>query len=98
MSDDDNPGILYVNSFYLMVTTISSVGYGHDNFKAYPENSDSWLIEMSFMIFVIMFGMNLFSLVTNEIFTYKSMMTVKQIVMEKVKDMELYLYRISMVR
>ena len=81
-----------------MVTTISSVGYGHDNFKAYPENSDSWLIEMSFMIFVIMFGMNLFSLVTNEIFTYKSMMTVKQIVMEKVKDMELYLYRISMVR
>ena len=59
-----------------MVTTISSVGYGHDNFKAYPENSDSWLIEMSFMIFVIMFGIILFSIVTNEIFVYKSMKTV----------------------
>ena len=96
--DDNNPGELYVNSFYLMVTTISSVGYGHDNFKAYPENSDHWLIEMSFMIFVIIFGMNLFSLVTNEIFVYKSMKTVNQIVMEKVKDMELYLYSISGVR
>ena len=50
------------------------------------------------MIFVIMFGIILFSLVTNEIFVYKSMKTVNQIVMEKVKDMELYLYSISMVR
>lgn len=53
---------------------------------------------MSYMIFVIGFGMNLFSLITNEIFSYKSMLTVSQIVAEKVKDMELYLYKINGVR
>ena len=42
--------------------------------------------------------MNLFSLVTNEIFSYRSMLTVNQIVAEKVKDMELYLYKINGVR
>ena len=81
-----------------MTSTISSVGYGHDNFKAYPYNADSWLLEMSYMIFVIGFGMNIFSLITNEIFSYKSMMTVNQIVAEKVKDMEIYLYKINGVR
>ena len=77
-SDEDHvdPRLLYLDSFYLITSTISSVGYGHDNFMAYPDNRDSWLIEMCYMIFVIGFGMNLFSLITNEIFSYKSMLTV----------------------
>ena len=81
-----------------MTSTISSVGYGHDNFKAFPYSADSWLLEMCYMIFVIGFGMNLFSLITNEIFSYKSMLTVNQIVAMKVKDMEIYLYKINGVR
>ena len=63
---DDKLSTIYVESFYLITTTITSVGYG--DFKGYYDNDGAWAIEMVFLIFVIIFGIMLFSIVTKEIF------------------------------
>ena len=52
---------------------------------------------MVYLICVTFSGIILFASVTNEIFQYKKLMTVEQIVKERVRDMEVYLYDISLV-
>ena len=63
----------------MMTSTISTVGYGADDQHGYIDNSGVWLAEMCCLTFIMMSGIILFSLVTNEIFTYKKVLTVGQI-------------------
>ena len=85
----------YVDAIYLVTTTITTVGYG--DFKAYNDNTGNWGIEMVYLIIVTVFGIILFSSVTNEIFSYKQLKTVRQIVRLRCSEMEEYLYDISCI-
>ena len=64
----------YVESVYLMTTTITTVGYG--DFKAFQDGTGHWLPEMLYLYFVTLFGIIMFSSVTREIFIYKKLKTV----------------------
>ena len=70
--NEDGPD--YVESLYLVTTTISTVGYG--DFKGYFNDNGDCLPEMLYMYLVTLFGIILFSSVTKEIFTYKKQYTV----------------------
>lgn len=83
----------YIEAVYFITTTISTVGFG--DFKGFPDLEGNWAIEMTYLMFVTAYGIVLFSSVVNEIFTYKKLKTVSQIVHEQVKDTEEYLYQIS---
>ena len=84
---------IYVDSFYLITTTVSTVGYG--DFKAYLGSDGVYTAEMVYLYFVTMFGITLFSSVTNEIFSYKRVRPIQEIVNRRVKDIELFLYDVS---
>lgn len=92
-TDPDSSLSTYVESLYLITTTISTVGYG--DFKGFYDTDGSWAAEMSYLYFVTLFGLILFSTVTNEIFNYKSMLTVDKIVSKTCFEMEDYLYAVS---
>ena len=53
----------YFESFYLITTTITTVGYG--DYKAYNDNEPVWAVEMCYLYFVTLTGIILFSSVTN---------------------------------
>ncbi len=88
------PFFIYIESFYLMTTTITTVGYG--DYTVF-DSSHGHLreIEMIYIAFVTLIGILLFSSVTNEIFNYKVIQTVGEIVKEKTCEMEVFLYDIS---
>ena len=67
----------YVSSIYLMTTTISTVGYGHDNYKGFIDTRGFWTFEMIYLFFLQFVGIVLFSSVTHEIFSYKKTLNVK---------------------
>ena len=98
VEEDEEIGMdaMYVNSFYLMTTTITTVGYG--DYKGFTDTDGEWYREMIYLIFVTVIGIVLFAIITNEIFTYRYPITVKQIVLQKRKDMELYMWTLSAVR
>ena len=73
---------IYVDSFYLITTTVSTVGYG--DFKAYIDSDGVYTAEMVYLYFVTMFGITLFSSVTNEIFSYKRVRSIQEIVTKRV--------------
>lgn len=78
----DNMGYIYVDAFYFMTTTISTVGYG--DFKAYDADSTNWLLgfyNMLYMCFAITSGILLFTLVTNQVFDYQKLKTIDEIVL-----------------
>ena len=69
----------YVESVYLVTTTITSVGYG--DFKGFFDDEEHYaeancIPEMLYLYTVTLFGIILFSSVTKEIFTYKKLYTV----------------------
>ena len=70
----------YTEALYLMTTTITTVGYG--DFKAFHDPTGHWLPEMIYLYFVTLFGIIMFSTVTREIFVYKKLNTVSQMVKE----------------
>ena len=78
-----------------MTTTITTVGYG--DFKAFHDDTGHWLPEMIYLYFVTLFGINLFSSVTREIFVYKKLKKVSEMVCEGKKAMEEYLNDVSRV-
>ena len=53
----------YFESFYLITTTITTVGYG--DYKAYNSDEPVWAVEMAYLYFVTLLGIILFSSVTN---------------------------------
>ena len=93
-SETDSMG-MYFESLYAMTTTISTVGYG--DYKAFNDNEQGWTVEMAYLIFVTTSGIVLFSLVTNEIFNYRNLLTVDEIVKSKTAEIELYLNDVSKV-
>lgn len=86
----------YVEAMYFITTTITTVGFG--DWKGYYDDEGDWTVEMLFCIFVTIFGIVLFSSVTNEIFSYKSLLTVEMISSQKLNDLEDYLNNISRIR
>lgn len=87
----------YVTCWYMMTTTITTVGYGHTTYKGFIDESGSWAGEMVFLAHLQFIGIVLFSSVTREIFSYKHLKTVGEIVQERVDDMEKYLFNISSI-
>ena len=83
----------YVDSFYLMTTTITTVGYG--DYKGFVDTDGGWLVEMIYLYIVTLSGIALFSSVTNQIFSYKKLLTVREIVKEKVTEIEEFLTEVS---
>ena len=60
---------IYIEAWYLMTTTITTVGYG--DYTVYrADYGPIWEIEMIYLAFVTLIGILLFSSVTNEIFNY----------------------------
>ena len=80
----------YVDSVYLMTTTVTTVGFG--DFKGFHDDSGNWMVEMIYLFFVQITGVMLFSYVTEEVFTYKELHTVNELVKEKVYEMEVFMY------
>ena len=74
---------------YYVTTSISTVGFG--DYKSYMDDSGEWAIEMSYMIFVIMFGILLFSSVTNEVLNYRQLKTITSLTQERVFDTKIFL-------
>lgn len=58
----------YVDATYFITTSITTVGYG--DWKGFHNDEGDWSVEMLYSMFLIMFGIILFSSVTNEIFSY----------------------------
>ena len=85
----------YYEALYLMTTTISTVGYG--DYKAFVDTSGDWTNEMIYLIFATISGIILFSSVTREIFNYRKLLTIKEIVKQRVRDLEIYLYDVNKV-
>ena len=85
----------YIESVYLITTTITTVGYG--DFKAFHDETGHWLPEMLYLYFVTIFGIIMFSTVTREIFIYKKLKTVSKMVAEGTTAMEEYLNDVSRV-
>lgn len=75
----------YAESFYFMTTTITTVGYG--DLKAFYTTDGSWGVEMGYLMLVTFAGILLFALVVNEIFNYKHLLTVSELVSQKTEDM-----------
>ena len=71
-----------MESFYLITTTITTVGFG--DYKAYNDTDPVWTAEMLYLFFVTLAGTLLFSTVTNQIFSYKKLKTVNEIVKDTV--------------
>lgn len=92
-SDNNSTFVIYFEAVYLMTTTISTVGYG--DFKGYVDSEGEWAPEMSYLFFVTLSGIILFASVTREIFAYKKLLTVKQIVTSRVSAMEHFLYDVN---
>ena len=80
-----------------MTTTITTVGYGDASNKGFIDMSGNWAIEMCIIANFQFIGIVLFSSVTREIFSYKHLKTLDEITLERVSDMEHYLYDISSV-
>ena len=55
----------YIESFYLITTTITTVGYG--DYKAFNDNNPVWAAEMCYLFFVTLAGTLLFSTVINQV-------------------------------
>lgn len=89
----DNLMVHYFESLYLMTTTISTVGYG--DFKGFYSVEPYWHFEMTYLIFVTITGIILFGTVANQIFKYKTLLTVHEMVNVRVKEIEIYMYQIS---
>lgn len=81
----------YAEAVYFMVTTISTVGYGSAHYHAFIDTDGHWAAEMAYMTFLTASGILLFSSVTNEIFSYKTLLSVDQLVAQSTADMENFL-------
>ena len=68
----------YVEAFYFMTTTITSVGYGSDDYKGFisADGGGHYIAEMLYVSLNIFCGILLFAIVKNEIFSYKKLASV----------------------
>ena len=78
-TDQESYRVRYFESWYLISTTISTVGYGDVSGFNNSELDSDWSVEMLYLHVVIIAGIILFSLVTSEIFSYKQMLKLSEI-------------------
>ena len=95
-SDQESYRVRYFESWYLISTTISTVGYGDVSGFNNSELDSDWSVEMLYLHVVIIAGIILFSLVTSEIFSYKKMLKLSEIMRIKSQQMEILMYDISL--
>lgn len=81
-SDEQSYTVKYVESWSLITMTISTVGYGVNSPFGSGELDKNWSVEMVYLFVVIIAGIILFSLVTNEIFSYKRILTVEMMMLD----------------
>lgn len=91
-----SPMELYVDSVYLITTTISTVGFG--DFKARNSEETDWAYEMVYLYLVTAGGITLFSSVTHEIFSYRKLLTSKELIKKRVSDIDYFMYQVSKLR
>lgn len=74
------------------------MGYG--DFSGFDNKrlDQDWSVEMLYLHVVIIGGIILFSLVTNEIFSYRRVLKVKELMQEKSQGMEIFMYEVSRQR
>lgn len=97
-TDESSMGVMYIESFYFMTSTISTVGYGE--FSAFVKHGDDWFLQalsMFQMTLSTVCGILLFTVVTNEIFNYEKLLTVEQIVYRIVNEIHNHLLKINTV-
>lgn len=77
--DFDSEISVYFEAWYAITTTISTVGYG--DFKGFinVDGKATWSEEMVFLSITIVVGIILFSSVTHEIFSYKRLASLVEI-------------------
>lgn len=85
----------YFETVYLMTSTISTVGFG--DLKGYNGPEPIWAEEMIYLFCVTLLGIILFSSVTNEIFNYRKLKTLKKLIHDRQSETEQYLWDISRV-
>ena len=76
-----------------MTTTISAVGYG--DFKGFIGDTGDYAQEMLFLYMATLYGITLFSSVLNTIFSYKKLLTVREIARKRASEIEVFLYYVS---
>ena len=84
---------IYVDSFYLMTTTISTVGYG--DFKGFIGDTGDYEAEMLYLYMTTLYGITLFSSVLNKIFSYKKLLTAREMARKRASEIEIFLYDVS---
>ena len=79
-------GIFYADSAYLIVMTITTVGYGvpfDDGFNDY---------EKRYIMLVMFFGLCIFSAVKDQVFNYRVTLTVEMMLQDEKENLEALLY------
>jgi len=83
----------YFSAWYLTTTTITTIGYG--DYKGFVDVGGDWTAEMLYFSCVLIGGIIMFSSVRTQIFLYRHTLTVQEIVVEKSRAMEVFLYDVS---
>ena len=82
----------YVNSLYFITGTMSSVGYGDNN------NKGKDIVERIFLMITIFLGIAVFSIIKQQVLSYRIEPTLDLLVKQNLADVNDYLYRLSSVR
>ena len=82
----------YVNSLYFITGTMSSVGYGDNN------NKGKDIVERIFLMITIFLGIAVFSIIKQQVLSYRIEPTLDLLVKQNIADVTDYLYRLSAVR
>ena len=93
---DDTTIAMYVDSIYLITTTITTVGYGDIN--AINSFDADWTDEMIYLYFVTLCGITIFSSVIHDIFSYKKLLTAREIINKRVSEIDCFMYEVSKLR
>ena len=83
--------IFYSEAFYLIVMTITTVGYGvpfADGFNDY---------EKQYIMLVMFFGLAIFSAVKDQVFNYRVTLTVEMMLQDETENLEALLYKVSRI-
>ena len=64
----------YVDSVYLITSTLSTVGYG--DYKGFVDEDGGWAPEMIYLAFVTFTGLLLFSLLLDKVLNTRKLKTV----------------------
>ena len=82
-----NSKIQFVDSVYLMCTTMTTVGYG--------DNSGSTIKERFFLSIIMFFGLAMFTIISNQVMSQRKQEKVEDLVRDSNINIVNYLYDLS---